>query len=170
MKTSKLKNEIKKIVKQAITERKQSLYESSHSYANSTKKRTNRKLKKESGLTSENANYDENTELELIKQIGQLVLQLLAMHGTTNSTKSFAAASTNDNDDNDDINTSDDISTDDISTDDISTDDNDDRYTNVDSTSDNDGDNDDTNIGDDNSVDDTDIEDDSNSDDDQYKK
>ena len=157
MKTSKLKNEIKKIVKQAITERKQSLYESSHSYANSTKKRTNRKLKKESGLTSENANYDENTELELIKQIGQLVLQLLAMHGTTNSTKSFSAAST---DDNDDINTSDDISTDD----------NDDRYTNVDSTSDNDGDNDDTNIGDDNSVDDTDIEDDSNSDDDQYKK
>lgn len=44
------------------------------------------KLKQEAGLTSENGNYSEEAELELIKQIGQKVLELLAMHGAGNST------------------------------------------------------------------------------------
>ena len=43
-------------------------------------------LKQEAGLTSENGNYSEEAELELIKQIGQKVLELLAMHGAGNST------------------------------------------------------------------------------------
>jgi len=43
-------------------------------------------LKQEAGLTSENGNYSEEAELELIKQIGQKVLELLAMHGGGNST------------------------------------------------------------------------------------
>lgn len=40
-------------------------------------------LRQESGLTSENGNYSEDAELELIKQIGQKVLELLAMHGSS---------------------------------------------------------------------------------------
>lgn len=43
-------------------------------------------LKKEAGLTSENGNYSEKAELELIKQIGQKVLELLAMHGSATDT------------------------------------------------------------------------------------
>lgn len=42
-------------------------------------------LKQEAGLTSENGNYSEEAELELIKQIGQKVLELLAMHGAGTS-------------------------------------------------------------------------------------
>jgi hypothetical protein len=42
-------------------------------------------LKQEAGLTSEHGNYSEKAELDLIKQIGQKVLELLAMHGNTES-------------------------------------------------------------------------------------
>jgi hypothetical protein len=42
-------------------------------------------LKQEAGLTSENGNYSEKAELDLIKQIGQKVLELLAMHGGASS-------------------------------------------------------------------------------------
>jgi hypothetical protein len=43
-------------------------------------------LKQEAGLTSEHGDYSEESELELIKQIGQKVLELLAMHGAGTST------------------------------------------------------------------------------------
>lgn len=50
-------------------------------------------LKQEAGLTSENGNYSEEAELELIKQIGQKVLELLAMHGAgTSATGTSPAA------------------------------------------------------------------------------
>lgn len=55
------------------------------------------KLKQEAGLTSEGGNYSEKAELELIKQIGQKVLELLAMHGAGTSTNEPEVSDTTSN-------------------------------------------------------------------------
>lgn len=131
IKKSQLKEVIKQIVRQTINERKYGVNESDKSpnvrrtgqlnpkvlkgekkpSASYAKPETNpiRKagklgfgLKQEAGLTSEHGGYDEGKELELIKQIGQKVLELLAMH--SNSVGVGAVGSTDtDTDDSADI-------------------------------------------------------------------